>query len=315
MSSRPIIRLLAFGAMLCALPLASADAQEAQSFDLRPMWQEGQTARYQVVTSRLNTIELSGLPGGAKKRQTAMRISAEATWQVLEVDPDGGGICRMTVEKMQMELTGPEGQKLSTSQQGGDKELQAVQKLIKALTDKPVELVIDSNGQIDQVRGFQAVQRAAGPAGEQLEERDFREMAGELAVVIGGVDDAKPGRTWRQKFKWSHDAGDLVLDSRYKLLGVEQIEGIGVAMINRESDIDIELDKSQMPPDAPIRVKTSEGKQTTQIMFDLSRHEVVGRNIDRKLEVAVQLSLAGRSVTQSIREQLNTQVLRIAESR
>lgn len=314
MLCRHICRLMPVITVLCLLPGAPAAAQDEASFDLRPMWEKGQTARYQVVTSRLNTIELSGLPGGAKTRQTAMRITAEATWQVLDADSNGGGICRMTVEKMQMELTGPEGQKLSTDQRGGDKELAAVQKLIKALTDKPVELTIKPDGQIDQVRGFAAVQRAAGPAGEQLEERDFREMAGELAVIIGGTENARPGRTWRQKFKWSHDAGDLILDSQYKLLGVELIEGIPVAMINRESDIDIELDKSQMPPDAPIKVKSSEGEQTTQIMFDLSRHEVVGRNIDRKLEVAVQLSLAGRSVTQSIREQLNTQVLRIAES-
>jgi hypothetical protein len=55
------------------------------------------------------------------------------------------------------------------------------------------------------------------------------------------------------------------------------------------------------------------GSATTQIMFDLSRGEAVGRNSTQRTVINATLSFQGRSMTQTVEESSQSQSLRISE--
>ena len=65
--------------------------------------------------------------------------------------------------------------------------------------------------------------------------------------------------------------------------------------------------------DAQLEVNMTEGRSTTQILFDQQRHEVVGRNAIEVVRIEVTAQSPQMSFSSVIDERIHTQVLRIAE--
>jgi hypothetical protein len=308
MHHRTLLTLLAAVLTVSSLALAQP---AAETVDLRPMWQDGQTARYDATTTRRTTTELSA-GGQNRTNETKVEMTATVAWRVTKASKEGGGVGEMTVEAMRFAMTGPDGQTLSMDDRGkGDDRLKPLAALLKAMRGTPVTIHVSPTGQITKTSGWKAIRTNGGQAAEKLEERDFIEMATDLAWLVGGAADLKPGATWTEKFNWSHDAGDLLHDSRYRFEGVEEIAGVPVAMVTRSAKL--KLVPKQRDGGPPMTVRMTRGEQNSQMMFDLTRHEVVGQNVDRTLGVHIDITLGNRKLTTRVTEQVNSQLLRVEE--
>ncbi|MBI1370945.1 MAG: hypothetical protein GC162_20115 [Planctomycetes bacterium] len=299
--------------MLILAAGAAARAADGDGYDLRPIWTEGQVSRYRITQTELTVQQIQGMTEPA---ESVVELGGEVTWQIIKTPGPGqsGGTARMTLDKLTMKITDPSGTKLEVDGRGSDPATEGLRTWINAITGAPLEVSVGPDGTIGHVSGFKAIQDKAGPAGEKLDESYFQEIAMDLAVLVGGPAGAKPGAKWSEQHDGSHRMGIIHFDSTYNLTGVEKIAGIDVAMINRNSKMTFEPDMSDVPANAPpIKVRTVKATQSSQIMFDTTRHEVVGSNGDQTLELEISLTLGGRTLVRTNKEVTSTQVLRISE--
>lgn len=329
-AARPFVFAMAVGllaAVFAASPPAraqadggsNAEAEGPQTIDLRPIWEDGQTSRYRSVTRR-KVHQVRKVMGNESEQSQLLVFEAEAAWKVIDAREEGGGEVELKMDKLEMRMTGSDGKTYKASARRADDALKRAQQLLKGLTSRPIRFVVASDGTIERVRDWKAVAAAAGEAGESLTESDFREIAIELALLPGAVADAKRGSTWREDFQWSHEMGELDLDTTYKVVAFERVAGVPIANIQAISEIDAEIDKSKFQPPGgnnaqgpKVDVKFNGGKQGAQIMYDLSRNEIVGHNVTRQLEFQMDLSYQGRKFEQVMTHTMNTQVVRLDE--
>jgi hypothetical protein len=301
-------------ALICLWLAGAAAAQDAppDPIDLRPTWVDGQTSRYRIVTERLTTVRLADM---AESHSSHMKLTSQVTWQVIDADDGGGGTCRMTINDMQVVLTDPAGREHTVTRTRADEEhLKPVQNLLKGMTAKPLTVTVASDGRVTDVAGWQKVRTAAGEAGENITETDFHEAATDLALLVGGPAQTAAGDRWSEKFDWDHQTGTLHLDTTFTLIGTETIADIPIATIDSNSDLTLTVDKAKLGERADrTTVRLKDGTESMQVIYDLSRHEAVGRNTDRSLTLEMTLQGSGSRQTRYIDQRIRSQVLRIAE--
>ncbi len=306
-----IIAALAVALLLAPLaPAQDIAGAVPDSIDLRPIWQTGQTSRYRLSSERLTTAQVLNV---GKPRSTGMKVLADVTWQVTDADPDGGGACRMTIDRMVMLVSDAQGQKAKITRDSAPEKLKSAQTLLRAMIDKPLTVKVAPDGSVRDVAGWESIRNNAGEAGKNLTESDFVETATDMALLVGGTAAADVGDAWNEDFNWSHEMGELQLDTTFKLQGIEAIAGIPIATIQADSKVNVAFDKQKLAKANDVKVKLKKGQETGQIIYDPTRHEVVGRNTDRDLVFEMKLNVSGRQFTQVIEQRLNSQVIRLEE--
>jgi len=311
-----VLSLALLLSVLVAMPASAQEEAVEQAIetpvDLRPLWEDGQTAKYKSITRRVTAAQVRGM---GKPRTSVMDVTAIVNWTVVDADPDGGGQCSMTVEDLSVEVTGPTGEKQSVTADRADEDLKPVQELIRGMIGKPVTVQVAGDGTITSATGWQAIRNASGDAGKNLTENDFIESAAELAPIAGAPSAADVDATWTEKFNWDHEMGKLHLDSSFEVTGIESVVGIGLVTVESESEMTFTPDQSKIANErAQTELKLVKGGEKQSIMYDLSRHEVVGRDTTRALIFQMDLEFEGRKFQQVIQQQLRTQVLRMEES-
>lgn len=311
-----------------ALPLAvalvyivlapNASAQDARTYDLRPQWKPGQIARYEIWTSRTqrSTVSLAD-----QKRTTDMNMvsEGEVTWAVDRVKPDGSAECTMTLDWLTLDYTA-NGKTLKNDSRKGSGEIESVQALLKAMAGVPLRVSVAADGTVTKVDGTKTMGGRLGADQKDMlpEELDFIETASDLATLISAPASVGVGNKWDTKLKWTwSDApfeGFMHHDMTYTLAGVEDLAGLPVAMVEGKSKMKLELDRSALPEGMPPSdVKLVKGELQTQIMFDLSRHEAVGRNSTQSTTVDFSIKMPSATISRRLEETLRGQALRIEE--
>ncbi len=310
MNRSPLILIM----LLMAMASPAVNAQD--KVDLRSRWKTGQTSRYRVTETSLTTFEAEGLPE-AQRRQMLSVFSAETQWSVLEALPDGGGQARLSVMKMKMEMTGPDGETHTITPDTNDERFETMVQWMRALADHPLTYAINADGTIASVEGGQAVKNAAGELGERLEDSYFREVGSDLAALTGGAAQLDAGSTWSHRHsgkRLNAPEGDVDYETQYTLAGVEQIAGVPIAMIQRQTSIRFTPELPELPADAPaIDIRLVDQSNSAQLLYDRSRAELVGANDNTTLVFEIKQTLFGRQITTRITEKGNTQLIRISE--
>jgi hypothetical protein len=220
----------------------------------------------------------------------------------------------MSLDKVWMKVTDPSGNAIEEDGRSTNEATASLRTWINAITGSPLTVTVASDGSISRVEGYRAIQTKAGEAGDNLDERYFREVAMDLAVLVGGPADTRIGKSWKVDHDASHRMGDIHFETTYTPTAVEHIAGIGIVMIDRSSKMRFIPDLSDLPPDAPkLNVRTVEAAQTGQILFDTSRHEIVGGHGEQTLVLEISFSVNGRNITRTSREVTSYQILRISE--
>ncbi len=292
---------------------------EESYYDLRPHWTEGQTTRYEIWTSR---TQRSTVSVANHKRDTALTIvgEGEITWQVNKVRADRSAECTMTFDWMTLNMSVEGGPSMSNDSRKGSGDAPPIQALLKAVTGTPLKVNVASDGTITRVEGTKAIQSKLGQQHKDMmpEELDFIETASDLATLIAAPAKASIGDKWKTKTKWTWSdspyKGYLHHDLTYTLSTVEDLAGIPVAVVDGKSNIKLEVDRSELPEGMPPNeVKMVKGEMETQVMFDLTRHEAVGRNILQKTTIDFSIKLPNATISRHLDETLQGQVLRIEE--
>ncbi len=298
-----------------ALLGAPARAQD-ETHDLRPIWRTGQKSTYEGKSNRLVKRRLI-LPGiETQEIETSFVFTSKFEWEVTEANPDGGGTARMTVVGLEMVLTDAKGEDHKITKSSAEEGYEPLQDLVGAMIDKPLTVEIDATGRVTSIKGYKAVINQAGEAGESLTERDFIEMAYDLAVLVGGAGGVSVGDSWNDKPEWDHEFGSLKYDTDFTLNGVETIAGIPVALVGADTEIKFKFDKSKLTEgnDGPdIGVKMKDAAQAGQYLFDVSRREIAGAFVERTLAFEMTISAQGRVIKQQIENQYTSELIRASE--
>ncbi|MEZ6193213.1 MAG: DUF6263 family protein [Phycisphaerales bacterium] len=295
-----------------------ASAQDAQTYDLRPQWEAGQTARYEIWTSR---TQHSVVSLADQKRTTDMNMvsEGEVTWTVDRVKPDGSAECTMTLDWLTLDYSA-NGKTLKNDSRKGSGEIESIQALLKAMAGVPLKVSVAADGTITKVDGMKTMAGKLGADQKDLvpEELDFIETASDLATLVAAPESIGVGKKWDTKLKWTWSdqpfEGFMHHDMSYTLTGVEDLAGLPVAMVEGKSRLKLELDRSALPDGMPpADVKLVKGELLTQVMFDLSRHEAVGRNSVQTTTVDFTIKMPNATISRRLEETLRGQALRIEE--
>ena len=298
-------------AWTCGTILAASTRAQEASYDLRPMWKTGQVSRYRILQMERTTAQMQD---AGQPQQSSTRIEVLVNWTVLEAAEGGGGSAQLAIESMTFDVTDSQGQTHRITADSADERFESMRQYIAALSDAPITVTVAADGSITAVTGYEAIRSAAGAAGENLDEGFFKDLARDLAALTGGQAELKPGAKWTHENTSRHPLGELHQKYSDEFRGVELMAGIPVAFVHREGQLTLEPDLSQRPPDGPqLDLHTTEASVTSQMFFDLSRHELAGSHTEQVLALDVTLTVAGRQFTRTIREVTSTQVLRVGE--
>jgi len=303
-------------ALCSALTLAlcvSARAEEA-ALDLRPHFHKGRTSRYELWYERhvITTVSFQGRSETIRQR---FHYDGEMRWQVDSVAPDGSATCTLTVDWLVLtsSIADRAPQRNDTRKRTGDNP--SLHEFLKAMTDKPLRFRVSADGQIQKVEGVAAV-RADTPKGlaDAVLDEQFIEMAYDLAVVPDAPAEAWTGSRWSFAFRNLHELGWLGEKAAFALSGVEQIAGLPIAIIDATDRLTFQPRLPDLPADGPdvsVRMPSATGRR--QILWDLTRHEAVGRNSTQSRTFQVRMAYRGQTVTRTIEETSQQQILRLAE--
>ncbi|MFP4145990.1 MAG: DUF6263 family protein [Phycisphaeraceae bacterium] len=297
--------------LFAAAPAAGQDAAAQPPIDLRPQWEQGQAARYEIWSQRevLTTIEVGTRTGSGRE---VIETTGEATWQVDEVNADGSTAATMTLDWLRLRLVQEGNEQVVDSRRGGDSE--AMQQLVEAMAGVPFEVELAPDGTVEAVRGVEAVRNQLPTEEMAPAELDFIEIASELAPLIHAPAEAEPGDTWSAELKRTSPLGWVYHDVTWRLAGVERIAGIPVATVVGQAKLTFEPDWSKIPSGGPeLDLQMLSGETSTQVMFDLQRHEVVGRHAKQQSALEVDVDLPGQVFRRRMDETVQTQVLRLSE--
>ncbi len=300
---------------LCGF-INNAAVAQSEKVNLRPQWVEGQAAVYEFWNQREQTTTVN-FNGQTRDSQMLVTTEGHTRWTVDKAHADGSYTCTMTLLWMTATLEA-DGQKQTNDTRKPTGDAEPIHKLIKAMADSPVTVTVNADGSIAKVKGIDRMKTKIGKDLEVLipDPLDFVESASDLATLPFAPTSAAVGDPYKADYRWTHDLGHLDQRWTYTVESIGDLEGVPVATVVGQGKMKLDVDRSEIPNDAPpIDFKLQSGDVTSQVFFDLQRHEAVGRHVTHKERVRVSINLPdGRGkIDRTIDKTLQGQVLRIAE--
>jgi hypothetical protein len=307
-------------------PAADAAPEAMTPMSLRPRFVAGHKSRYEIWTLRSTHNAVSG-GGRAQQVDTSLEVTGEMQWEVERVGNDGSATCVMTVDWLAATLVLEDGSKVEVDSRrparagaDGDNAEARLGQMMRAITAVPMKVKMSADGTALNVTGVEAVRRKAGNGPKPPDEIDFLETASDLATVVGAPTVSAlngPGAKWDASFSWNHEVGKLQQQMTYTLAGTEEIAGIPVATVVGSAKVKLVPDvaKLQLPAGSPKPdIRFTGGSADTQIMFDLSRGEAIGRNTLQRVDIEVRAKVGNVQMIRNIDETVQSQALRIWEN-
>jgi len=296
-----------------------AYAQEAKTYDLRPRWTPGQSAHYEVWTRRTQHATVT-LGNQSRSTNLTMTSEGEITWAVDKVKPDGSAVCTMTLDWLTLEYSPGGGKTLKNDSRKGSGDIEPFHALLKAMAGVPIKVSVGPDGTITKVQGVKAVRAKIKPELKDTvpQDLDFIETATDLATLVAAPGSVQVGKKWKTDLKWTwSDApfkGYMHHDMTFTLSGVEDVAGVPIAVVDGRSKLKLELDRSDLPDGMPpFDVKLVKGELLSQVMFDLTRSEAVGRNSIQTTTIDVTIRMPNATITRRVEQTLQGQALRVEE--
>lgn len=308
--------LLPLLAVLLVAPLPGAQGDEAEpqkTYNLCPNFKQGQTARYSAWTLHQISESMTFGPR-TKSSKTRLEIEAELVWQVKQVNEDGSAECDLTIEWITVSAQRGDGPvKVNDSRQATG-EIEQYHQLLLAIAGKPMTFQVTADGTIESITGTDEMRQAMGEDSSEPKDLDLIESATDMALLAAAPQTIEPGGQWNAQFQWLHRTGKINHDYTFTLDQVSPIAGVPIAIVSAEASLDLEPDLSLFADDAPHpQVQMTEGAVKSQVMFDLSRHEAVGRNTVQTHTIEVNQDIGDLTLNMVTKERIQGQVLRIAE--
>ncbi|MEM6333499.1 MAG: hypothetical protein AAF823_09195 [Planctomycetota bacterium] len=294
---------------------AAAQSAESEGVALRPAWAVGQRALYEFWTQRERQIDMQ-FDGRSRTVSTTLSSEGQTEWVVTEVGDDGSAKGTMTLQWIVITVTQPDGStmKVDSRRAGGD--IPAYKQLLDAVAGVPLMIEVAADGSVASVEGMNQMTAKYGGDEFPLEERDFVETATDLAALTGVPAMVVPGQRWSTTHDWSHELGTMRHDLNWTLSEVEDVEGIGLAVVDVTGELTLELGDDAIPADAPqTQVRLVSGSIEGQVLFDTLRREAVGRNTVQNdvIRSTTRLPQNRGTLVRTTTQRVQSQSLRIEE--
>ncbi len=298
------------GAVVAETP---SDGPAAASVDLRPNFRAGRAASYRFWTQR-QTEHRRTFAGRSSSISSRYVIEGVLGWTVDDVHDDGSATCTMKIEWMKWTITMPDGSNRTNDSREQPAEDDPRHQLLIAMTATPLEYEVAVDGMVNSVSGTDAIREAVDQPARVPHDLDFIESAADLAVLVAAPEKIEPGGRWEVPLSWTHDFGLMHHQMTFTLSSLETLAGIPVATVSGTSEMSLEVDASKLPQNGPeVEVELLDASLEVQIMYDLARHEAVGRNSIENRTVRISAEVSGRSAVTVGKERIQSQVLRISE--
>jgi|GEM_PF-883414 len=296
----------------------AAPAINVEAINLRPMFVQGRTSRYEIWSHKVQDVTMRMGPNQRQASRTT-QLKGEISWTVQTVRPDGSATCVMTFEYLTLEMTDSSGDRVFIDSRHARSDNEMMHTFLRAMTGVALRMEVSPEGTPLAVSGTQGIRQKMGslPAEAAPDDLDFIENASELATLPGAPETLAVGGNWAMNYQWKHEMGHLKHDAQYVLSDVQEIAGIPIAIVDQTARLQLIPDYSKLPQGGPkVDIRQLAGTYQRQVMFDLQRHDTVGSNTTSSLTVEVRITLPNNQViTRTIVESAQEQVLRIAEDR
>lgn len=292
--------IIALAALALSIPAIVQASNEP--VNLRAQAQVGTETSYEYWSRRQNQIRIEAA-GRQREAATTIESKGNMTFKINEIKSDGTLVGTMTYTRIVLNVTGPDGAtKINDSEQGSG-EIPPLHNLITAIVDQPFEVELSPNGEAVSIRGLDAPKSKLQNPDMMPKERDFMETARSLLAIVNAPTDATPGTTWNETFESNHQMGTMTYDTTWKLDQVGQMEGIDVASISGESKLDLKIDRSEVPPNAPpVDIQMPSYESKSQAIFDLDTHQLIMMDSKTTHTITVNVSMGGQNLKQTISE-------------
>ncbi len=291
----------------------SAPPTEASTANLRPHYVPGRVSRYDIWSSRRQQVRVTFM-GQSEEIDSLLETTGVVTWRVDRARADGTATCVMVIDWIAATSKVGDTEPTHNDSRKNAGDTPAMHTLLKSMAGVPITVEMAADGSVAKVTGVDAVRQRAGDDLNVPDELDFVESASDLATIIAAQDHMAVNQSFKASAAWNHELGKLNHDIQFTLTSLEDIAGIPVATVTGAAKLKLDLDQAKLPKDGPrVDVKLTRGEATTQIMFDLSRREAVGRNSSQTTVLEAKISHEGQTVTRVAEETIQSQALRIAE--
>lgn len=294
-------RRLALAAVLSIVSLLGSAPAVAQT-TLRWQFQPGQEFLQQITQEMV-------LTGGAQKLETVQTI--DAVWKVGAVDPQGTAEVSQEIQRIRMKMVRPDGTSEydTASDQAPQGLLAIMAPALKAMTKVKFTMKMNSQGEVLEADVSQSTLDAmkaiagAGQAGATFSKEQL------VAMIKKGTpplpkDPVNKGDTWSRAMELELPGGMGNMASEMKLTygGPEQVEGKTLERI----DMDVTANVKPVGTGAPLAATLKVDKSRGTIYFD----NAAGRlsHSETAQELTMQLSMGGRSMTQTIQQNIKVQM-------
>ena len=294
--------------------VARGQSDDQAFLDLRPHFVQGRVSTYRVWSLRQQTQKVTANEH-SQSFDTHLELEGEITWTVRRVRSNGSATCVMTLLWMTSTSTGPDGATQHTDSRRSSGKPASLHKLLRAITGVPVTVDVGPDGSVLSATGIGAIGRKVPQGTTVPDALDFMESASDLATISGAKAKSTLGDQWVVSYRWNHPLGKLRQTMRYNLQTVEDIAEIPVATVTGTARLKLDADPLPAPPGVGGRsqARLIDGDVQTQVMFDLHRHEAIGRNTLEHRLVKIDLRWPKHTITRTIDEHIHSQVIRIAE--
>ena len=297
--------------LLCIVASPSLAQDDVAPVDLRAKQIEGSVTTYEYWAKR-NIQVLVQAGGEQREAATSIESKGRIRWEVERVNPDGSAQVIMTYEWITLDLTNPQGEKKNVDSRKSVSDLPMAYNLLTSIAGQPITVHLDANGEVTRIDGLNAIKSKLDNPDMLPEEREFAENARSLTGLVNAPDNATSGSTWTEQFDAKHQTGTMSYDTTWQLDQVEQLEGIPVASITGKSRLELEVDRSDLPPDAPpVDVRLTNASSEAQVWFDLDRGQLVGSNVVTETTITLSVNMGARSLNQITTERDQDQVWRV----
>ncbi len=294
-----------------ALSVFTAAPSQAQT-DLTPAFTQGRTATYSFWSSREQSVTMSAA-GETESATTMYTFEGELRWSVDRVRADGSADCTMTYDWVAMTIETPDGQTVANDSRRGSGDAAPIHELLKAIAGKPLTVRVEADGTVASISGTQAIRGALSDPAAAPDDDEFLSTARTLAVLPGAPDAAEEGASWRVESELPHEIGRMAYDTTMTLQGVGEMEGVPVATVVVRESLELDPELPELPPGVQATTRLTASESTGTVLFDLDRHETVGRNDRETTTIQVRVSAQGQTFSQTIDETRVSQLLRLTE--
>ncbi|MEM7682623.1 MAG: hypothetical protein AAF288_11760 [Planctomycetota bacterium] len=316
---RELVCCAAVCCVLLGLGTAAAHAEDGVS--LRGPKAAGQSSVYEM---RTDTVEMRNTQMGENEASERVEITSEtkARWTVESVAADGSSVCRLDVLAIVYQRQAGDGPalRIDSGKAPSDERLGTLYETFRAVTQTPMTVRLEADGSVASLEGYDRMARRAPEAELLPESRRFELLAEQMARLPDAPERTEVGEGWDRAFS---APGETLaprlstlheIDATYTLAELGELEGVPVATVDVERTFEAELDRSEIPDNAPpIRLRVSDVSDTERIYFDLDRGEVAARDgrSAATFTVTIQVPNGGPRIVQTMRTESVSQTLRV----